>query len=284
MVEYIAKNPGHLKEIAEERYRNGYPGPVLLERSTLYTMQHTPLLAAVIFNPFGPTIETISIAQFEGFWESCNVVMLRRSLHPLCDDRIQILASVPHAPDLTKTESIDMVLSLFIANNGRSLQSEGWAKLFLETLPSGIIIAPFANRLQSRIRLAFRCMLRQMDESLASDAHRLEQSGPDYWALATLEMREALRNLSVDNPEVRMQPELVESLDPESPAPGNAFDRWWELVASREYQTAIHCDLPAAWIGASEQVPDLLDLEKGCGLGDFLSWWRLFVPPGMEGR
>ena len=58
-------------------------------------MQHAGLFATAIFNPFGPTVETVSLASFDGDWHEGRVLLLRRGLNPFSDAYIQVLSFYP---------------------------------------------------------------------------------------------------------------------------------------------------------------------------------------------
>lgn len=84
-----------LQEAAQRVGAGEIRGAVLLDPSALKTMQHAELFATAIFNPFGPTVETVSLASFDGNWHKGRVLLLRRSLNPFADADVQVLSFYP---------------------------------------------------------------------------------------------------------------------------------------------------------------------------------------------
>ena len=251
--------------------------------------EHIGLLATAIFNPMGPTVHTLSLASFDGVWDADTTVLLWRMLHPFSDDRVQILARIPAEDVGVPVEVFAYALVSFIANNGRSPASRDWAEPFLSTTPSGIVIPDRFQQYEGMFRIGFRYLLRHMDATLARDADRLEEAGPDFWKLASMEMDRVNTLLCTggtaalhDGPDdqLRLHEELVDHFDLDELPESAEFSRWWDLVSNPAYQDDLYRSLPVAWAGAIGQVPGLAQLAGGGDTDDFLAWLRLFRPIG----
>lgn len=237
--EIVIAARAELDQAVERRRQNAAgAGPILVEPAALRAMEHVGLFAAISVNPNGPAVETVSLASFDGQWDEGGTVLLRRSLHPYCADRVQVLA--------TEAQFYEDLISIFVANNGRTAGSVSWASPFLAAVPTGLVVPPTGAHLAPHLRLAFRYLFRDHDDMLIQD--------------------------------VRLQPKVVDELHqdafPESPA----FTRWWDTVIDQGRQNKSYTAIHGAWVDATRQDPDRVDPTWQREPGEFHAWWRLFDP------
>ena len=117
----VVASDEELQEAARRVGSGEIRGAVLLDPAALESMQHAGLFATAIFNPFGPTVETVSLASFDGEWHEGRVLLLRRSLNPFSEAYVQVLAVYP---GLRRSwDEIGGDLARFVANNGMQLDS-----------------------------------------------------------------------------------------------------------------------------------------------------------------
>jgi hypothetical protein len=95
---------------------------VLLAHRALRRMEHIGVAATAIFNPFGPTVETLSLVCFHGDWDAGRPVLVRRRLHPFSAPYIQVITEV-YLQSESWREHIAVILSTFIGGNGASIAS-----------------------------------------------------------------------------------------------------------------------------------------------------------------
>lgn len=123
----VVRSVGEVEEVLNESDRHRVTGATLIERALLQSMRHVGLFASGIFNPFGPTIYTVTLSYFPE-WENKNeFVLLFRRLHPFTEDWIQVLARV-WLTDRYGPGSVGPTLTLFIAGNETSAARRSWAE------------------------------------------------------------------------------------------------------------------------------------------------------------
>jgi hypothetical protein len=279
-------------------------GPVLLAAKALRDMEHIGIAATAIFNPFGPTIETLSIGCFHGEWDTGQPVLIRRRLHPFSEAYIQVITEV-YMQSETWRDHLAVILATFIGGNGASVASRSWAEPVLGTVPSGIVITDFGSQWTPEIRLGLAWLFQNTGDELRTETEKIRACGTNFWDQATWEMDRVRYRAAT--PVISAGPEApvfavttkdardisgiatVEDLNHYTePA---AFTQWWDHVAPVQYQQALHTQLPSAWHGAIGQVPGLAQLVAAGGTqgdsnaatcggsggnGDFDAWWKLF--------
>jgi hypothetical protein len=265
-------------------------GAVLLEPQTLRSMEHIGLAATAIFNPYGPTVETLSIAVFDGNWDDGRPVLLRRKLHPFSGPYIQVVVEVsPFSRE--GYLHLNAILQLFLAGNGASRESMEWADRLHLNVPSGILITSEGETYQDGIRRGLGWVFQHAGNELAEEVEKIDACGSSFWDQATWETDRWRRSLMAD----RDNPAGAAGLSgtalsgiplPDAPAPEEletftetaAFTAWWQRVVDRDYQQALFRQLPEAWYGAIRQVPAL----EESGNEDFRAWWELFQVASIE--
>jgi hypothetical protein len=237
-------------------------GPVLVDPSAIDDMTHFGLLATVVLSPDGPTVHTISVASFDGRWDANSTVMLWRRLNPFTEDRIQVLTRLPIDDLSFPPEILNYAVGTFIASNGRSPASVEWAKTFLTTVPSGVVITHSGRELEWLYPLAFQHLFQNMEASLDRIADGLQSIGPDF-GNDILEL------------ESWTEPPVMTKLDFSSLCHSEPFSRWWGLISSDAYQGALYQQVPEAWQAAIDRFPGQI---SSIDVGNFLKWWKLFLP------
>ena len=286
----VVASDEELQEAAQRVGAGEIRGAVLLDPSALETMQHAGLFATAIFNPFGPTVETVSLASFDGDWHEGRVLLLRRSLNPFADAYVQVLSF--YSGLRQSWDYIGGDLARFVANNGMRPHTKDWARPLCRTLPTGIITTGVAHdvALMPVLNRAFAWLFSLAESSLAADTELLVRYGGDVWQRASAEMDSALSSLGLSGPaEIGedVSGELI-APDPTDAAPwfedfegAPSFDRWWRLATHDYYQTQLYLQLPRAWSGASGQLPGLME-AMGAEGDDFSAWWGLFRPAEVD--
>ena len=270
----VVRSVGEVEDVLNESDRHRVSGATLIERALLRSMRHAGLFASGIFNPFGPTIYTVTLSYFPE-WENKNeFVLLFRRLHPFTDDWIQVLARV-WLTDRYGPGSVGPTLTLFIAGNGTSAASRSWAEPLYAGPPSGVIVPAIGDKWMPAIRRGHAWLFDHPAWDLDSDIARIESCGADFWKQASAELDDPNRTIAaVESPTPRGYPtkdDLV-ALE-ETPR----FTYWWDLVTQPDYQRELYTQLPGAWFGAIGQNPTLALLNENATSGDdFLAWWRLF--------
>lgn len=278
------RSPDDLERVLDRLHAGELAGPVLLEPEILPAMQHIGLFAIALFNPFGPTVNTVSLASFDGDWESERSILLRTTLHPFEDKRVQILAAEQPVEGTINFQHHIRTIWLFLANNARTERSLEWAVPLLETVPSGVVLVPYFSEGEWILRSGLAHLLRHAHHEVAKAASQLIQAGPDYWKLASVEMDEVnarlregrLQGVSGDTPVSDFFPPLTSEELGSDELGGESFVTWWEIVSSHAYQKALHLQLPSAWTGAITHMP--LPIAGDERTADYLAWWRLFTP------
>ena len=132
-------------------------GAILFDESVLGKMQHAGLFALPVFNPFGPTAQTVSLANFTGDWSRGNVYLLRRILHPFREPYVQVLA-YPGRGGEPNLSQIARDLTRFLANNGMQPATKEWATPLLLTVPSGVVTTPLLEdtELAGQVKLGLK--------------------------------------------------------------------------------------------------------------------------------
>lgn len=267
-------------------------GAVLLDPPALQAMQHAGLFATAIFNPFGPTVETVSLASFDGDWHEGRVLLLRRALNPFSDAYVQVLAFYP---GLRKSwDDIGGDLARFVANNGMRPHSRDWARPLCRTLPTGIITTRVAHDVAfvPLLSRGFGWLFSLAEPHLAADIELLVRYGGDLWQRASAEIDSALSSLGLAastatdtdvTGELRVPEPTNEAPWFENFEGARSFGRWWRLATDDSYQRRLYLQLPRAWSGASGQLPGLQE-AMGTEDDDFEAWWALFRPAEPEGE
>lgn len=287
----VVASDAELQEAARRIGAGEIRGAVLLDPPALETMQHAGLFATAIFNPFGPTVETVSLASFDGDWHEGRVLLLRRGLNPFSDAYVQVLSF--YSGLRGSWDYIGGDLARFVANNGMRPHSRDWARPLCRTLPTGIITTGVAHdvALVPVLKRAFGWLFSLAEPQLAADIELLVRYGGDLWQRARAEMDSVLSSLGLaasaatgtDDAGSDMTAGL-EVPEPTDEAPwfedfdsAPSFARWWRLATHDSYQRQLYLQLPPAWFGASGQLPGLQE-AMGPEDDDFWAWWALFRP------
>jgi hypothetical protein len=282
----VVASDDELEEAARRVGAGEIRGAVLLDQPALQSMQHAGLFATAIFNPFGPTVETVSLASFDGDWHEGRVLLLRRGLNPFADAYVQVLSFYPGLRE--SWDYIDGDLARFVANNGMRPHTKDWARPLCRTLPTGIITTQLAHdvALTPILNRAFGWLFSLAEPNLAADIELLVRYGGDLWERASAEMDSVLSSLGVAA-SARSGADVTGELsvpEPTNDAPWSgdfdrapSFDRWWGLATHEYYQSQLYHQLPRAWTGSQGQLPGLRQ-APGDEDDDFSAWWALFRP------
>ena len=220
-LDYVAAVVASDEELQEAARRVGageISGAVLLDPPALQSMQHAGLFATAIFNPFGPTVETVSLASFDGDWHEGHVLLLRRSLNPFADAYIQVLAFYP---GLRRSwDDIGGDLARFVANNGMRPHTKDWARPLYRTLPTGIITTGLAHDVG--------LVPEPRDDAPWFEAFEHAPSFERWWGLATHEYYQSQLYVEIPRAWSGSQgplPGLQQALGDED----DDFPAWWAL-------------------------------------------------------
>jgi len=261
-------------------------GPLLLSTELIWNMRHVPVFASAIFNPFGPTIETVSISEFTG--SANRLILLRRSLHPFSpawNQSLTLLSNIDTATDDNyqyQYDAIATILLLYIGNNATSESSRNWANQFIGTIPNGILLQHNCT-FREVVKHGLAHLLQNAETQLADDIYRVNKYGTDLWAAVT----PALHNSRCNSENTAILFPDISDIDTiKYIEPGKTFMQWWNLIIAEEYQRAVYQSIQEAWqrsgtiffgggllqaLGSEEEI----DLSHDA---DFFSWWRLFDP------
>lgn len=260
-------------------------GPILISRDLLMKMSHTPAFACVIFNPFGPTIETVSLSSFDD--PTYKAYLIRRSLHPFSEERTQIIATVPQFKEGEDNEFQRFLVRLigtFIGNNGASSASKDvWANEMLGCIPTGVLVDK-SKIFSVGSKRGFAHLLQHAEKLLEPEIGRIKKYGSRFWD-ATPDLSEMLELIKDKEPDVLQFPEVVDSVSIYGKITNSNFLTWWEKITEMQYQRDLHAAIKEAWYGSVHQFAGgsmlraLNDTdESGSDDADFSSWWSLFDP------
>lgn len=262
-------------------------GPLLLSTSLIKEMRHEPIFASAIFNPFGPTIETLSISEFQD--PPYQSILLRRSFHPFSKVLNQTCTLIPIIDVITKEtlqsqyNFITSMILLFIGNNATSQNSRSWAKRLTSTVPSGVLAHDLQFYLDG-VKLGFAHLLQNAGDQLKQEIKRIHQYGTDLWTSTKLDFsltadKNNYLETELDFPSITNVHSIITN------EPGIIYLQWWELIHSEEYQKEIHTSIGEAWYGAVNQffggkILRAMGAENGDTDHDedFFAWWKLFDP------
>ncbi len=288
----VVTDAAELQTVLDQPARYRMKGAVLLAPAALGEMEHIGLLATAVFNPFGPTVETLSLASFNGDWHTGRPVLLRRNLHPFTKPYIQVITEV-YMQSETWRDHLAVILATFIGGNGASVASRSWAEPVLGAVPSGIVITEVGSQWTPEIRRGLAWLFQNTGDELREETEKICACGTNLRDQATWEM-DRVRSLiaaPVTTDDSRGIPGIATVDDLNHFTEPAAFTEWWDRIAPVEYQQALHTQLPSAWHGAIGQVPGLAQLVAAgdtqgdsnaatCGGGgrnaDFDAWWKLF--------
>jgi hypothetical protein len=281
----VVTTPDELEAVLKDPTEYRRRGAVVVDLAALREMEHIGLVATAIFNPYGPTVETLSLASFGGEWEAGRTILLRRRLHPFYDTYIQIVTEIILGEEGWQ-QHLAAMLALVFSGNGRSEASRDWALTICEAVPSGVIITDFARPWTGEIRQGLAWVLQNADHLLREDIEKIDACGSAFWDQASWELKRAFRGISrTADPDASMEtlsdgielgigdPPIASIEDINGFSEHPDFTAWWQRVATSEYQEALHTQLPGAWHGAIGQVPGMANRDNR----DFDSWWKLFA-------
>jgi hypothetical protein len=281
----VVTTPDELEVVLKDPTEYRRRGAVVVDLPALREMEHIGLVATVIFNPFGPTVETLSLASFGGEWNEGRTILLRRRLHPFSDAYVQVLTEIVFAQEGWE-QHLAVLLALVLSGNGRSEANRGWAQTLCQTVPSGVIITDFAREWSGEIRQGLAWLLQHANHHLRKETEKINHCGSSFWDQASWNLDRSLRRLihRTADPDAATEtpgdgldagigdPGIPSMADLNDFTEHPDFTAWWQRVATSEYQEALHTQLPGAWHGAIGQVPGMENRDNR----DFDSWWRLF--------
>lgn len=267
-------------------------GAVIVAQDALLAMEHVALVATVIFNPFGPTIETISLGGFVKSQIEGVTMVVRRRLHPFSEQYTQLIAVVSEGGGITP-EELQHLVAMFVANNGISPSSKEWATPLLDCVPTGVLMTPRAEELglTRSLNRAFRWLLSGAEDQLHKANELIAKHGTNFRMSAREQIDDAISMIAGQEYENTLNlsaPLVVPEPSNDSPwedstGAAPAFSLWWQSVSDLDYQMALYREIAMAWVGASRFLPGA---HQGFGgaIDDFLPWWELFDPtPRMTG-
>ena len=267
-------------------------GAVIVAQDALQAMEHVALVATVIFNPFGPTIETISLSGFVNSQVAGATMVLRRRLHPFTEQYTQLIAVVPEGGGIT-AEEVQHLVAAFVANNGMTPSSKDWAIPLLESVPTGVLMTPRARELGLTpwLNRAFRWLLSGAEDQLHNANVLIATHGTDFRMSAREQIDNAIASIAgqdCEDPLKLPAPIVVPEPSNDSPWENStltapSFARWWQSVTDTDYQAALYRQIAMAWVGASRFLPGGHQ-AFGDEIDDFLPWWKLFDPTPRQTR
>jgi hypothetical protein len=244
-------------------------GVVLVAPAALQRMEHIGLTATAIYNPFGPTVETLSLASFNGAWEEGRTVLLRRRLHPFSAPYIQVISEIDCAAGGWHAH-LATVIALYLGDNGTSEASRGWSQPVHHHPPSGVLITEFGATWREQIGTGLAWAFRRCDRRLNEEIDRIAACGADFREQALHELHSVIGGRPGSAGPGRSGPTAARRETPCTVAadpgrlqeisrytPSLAFTTWWDLVTTAAYQDALHQQLPAAWYGAVRHIPGI---------------------------
>ncbi len=261
--------------------------PVLISRKMLRRMDHIPAFSTVIFNPFGPTVDTVTLSYFRE--PQGKQYLIRRSLHPFSEERNQVIASVPDYPDDDEGYRGFLVrfTADFIAHNGVSKSSKDlWGRELISCIPTGVLVDESSVFSMGAI-LGFSHLLSRAEKLLEMENERIETHGSDFWK-ATPQLHEILQQIQDGyEPPVLEFPDIEEPISNIEASDHPNFLSWWEKITQSVFQTDLFEAIQTAWNGSVHQFLGGRVLRSASGASefgdddnddDFYKWWALFDP------
>lgn len=283
----LLDTPEELEARIAENSKGNQTGPVLISRNLLKKMHHIPAFASVIFNPFGPTIDTLTLSYYEE--PRKKEYLIRRSLHPFSEERNQILTGVPEYPNDVKGYQwfLERFTADFIAKNGVSKMSKGsWGKELIGCIPTGVLVDD-ASVFSDGAIVGFGHLLSRAEKLLETENENILTYGSDFWK-ATPQLSEMLQQIQDG-----YEPPVLEFPDFDIPVGSigseelQNFLLWWGLITQMSYQKDLYKAIKAAWYGSVNQFAGGAFLRSPAAENefgsesdddDFYNWWALFDP------
>jgi hypothetical protein len=224
-----------------------------------------PYLATFLFNPLGPTVQTISVMA-SGDRETPDL-MVRRDLNPFAEP-YQVPIGI-----LCGEYGSRLTLSLrtlweYLWVNG--VGSRVTSREFLTSWPTAVLLPALTAQLAPIIATAFFDAARKAGLEVTGEYLRASRFGTRLWDRARDEIDRVLAGGHLTPAEERSS---------HGPLHWSSFLAWWSLVTSPEMVQAAASDVYAAWRGATENA----GTEPLVADNDIARWQILFLASYASG-
>lgn len=212
------------------------------------TARFIPLCSWRIFNPFGPTLSSLFLAEVPG---TSDRALFFRMLNPF-DSEAVLFGLIPR-PLTQSSDTLMPTLRRLFGQNG----SED-VPLFI-SLPSHIPTLKESPLSWAQLKELFLLAAARSSEAgnIESTTDRLVRYRTDPWGRASVELEESLK-----------QYEKAKAMAPPAGAKGRMatqgqLDRWWAAVTDPEHVASEISEIRAAWEGATRFQKKGLGDAKG---------------------
>jgi hypothetical protein len=234
-----------------------------VDPALLLDLVHEPLLAQLIFNPFGPTLQTLSTAGIDE--PGAPGLMIRRSFNPHSQTE-QIPIAIVYGDGLERTRQEVDVLAGFFAVNGVGKRVSSTP--FVTAAPTALLLGWKAKAGGEWFQQMYLQALQLADVDLERPIRRYWRHRTDPWASASDDMHEVLRSFGLDaDAEHNGEPVANRSI-------ADSFPEWWEIVTDDEMIRATTDSFLTAWVGPNAVLPDAFGFSEA----EMLTWLELFLP------
>lgn len=251
---------------------------ITIPPEVLREARHEPILAQFIFNPFGPTMQTLSIARTTD--TALPSMLLRRSLNPHAEP-YQVPIGLAYGTGQERALQEVEILALFLEANG--VGSRETSTPFVTATPCAIVLGPGVLPSPEWLRSAYLQAASRAELDLDGAVAEFHLHGTDLWAAADASLRSGMQQvLSVFGGDAggegggkSERGELPN--EPTGEAEGRptdeAFAEWWRIVTGKPMIRATLKSFPLAWNGPGPMAPDFASVE----LENMLAWMELFA-------
>ena len=232
----------------------------------LVSLYHRPILAQIILNPFGPTLQTLSVASVGE--EDAPSIMLRRSLNPHAEPE-QLPVGVLYGDARDKNRQEIEVLTDFLGKNGVGNRPSSMP--FVTAAPNAVIPGPRGRSAPDWFRDRYRSAVRHTSIGLNGATDLFRKHGANVWSIMNDEMHAAVSAIS-KQPEMRGSTRADGVRDAQEPL--KPFREWWDFVTDDEVAKSAVGLFLMMWSGLAapldaEPEPEDLDMQ---------GWLKMFLP------
>ena len=231
--------------------------------------KHTPLLATLLFNPYGPTIQTISAMASDD--PALPRLILRRDLNPFAQMWQMPVGLLPASTSQPFVSTLNVVAA-YLAGNG--LGTRVTSRSFLGSWPTAVMVCPLLAHVAPVVATALFDGARSAGLCLDGEEEQARRFGTRLWDRATEDMNRAF---------ARFRTRSESAAAEEDPPEWASFQEWWRLAASREMVEAALSGTRLAWDGAIRHTPlkPEVPTEEASGwVGLFAAAYRRGPRPG----
>jgi hypothetical protein len=255
----------------DSRRKKGVGPPPPIGKELLFDIKHTPLFGWAIFNPFGPTISTITAAH--GLPEK-DLFLIRTDMHP-GNFRSAVIGSIPWAQGFPRVLHYTAfeVLNYFLMGNGVNPHNAEYGWPFIEAVPTYVFVPYEHDPMIPRMAMSFRHGIRYQDLDFVTHTELARRHVNNLWEYASAQIDMALTSLC--KCEQDDDTEKTKAADNQSQIgiSQQGFEAWFDFSSSIEMRRAIRRDLPSAWNGAITHST----LNPECLTVEMLRWFEPFV-------